>query len=261
MKITVFSNAIIFAGLLLLNACASEDEKGDSFDPDFYTYDLVHVESTYQGCKAGKDNCTYMTIDYTKFKNADKSEVLKKIDRKIKKLVLYATEAASPEAACNAFVNDYEKFIKDEENDDYETAWFDSRKAEWLSIQKKVLSIECHISSFMGGAHSNSYVMLRNFNPYTGDSLGLGMIFTPESLHELTGFGEMQFRKTQKIKKGLSYEDAGYWFKDNQFYLTDNFAFTKGGLLFYYNEYEIGPYSMGAVYFVIPYSQIMHLFE
>jgi len=258
---TIFKTIASVGLVLIINACQLGEDKGDNFDPVFYKYDIVHVESTYQGCVVGNENCTYMTFDYPKFKNSDNSEVLKKINRKIEKLVLYSTEAESPESACKNFVNEYGKFVTGAEVDDYSTAWFDERKASWLSIEKKVLSVECRLSSFMGGAHSSSFVMLRNFNPYTGDSLGLGMIFIPESLRELTRIGELQFQKTQKLKNGISYEEAGYWFKDNRFYLTGNFAFTKEGLLFYYNEYEIAPYSMGAVYFVVPYSLIMHLFE
>ena len=202
-----------------------------------------------------------MSLDYPKFKNASNDEVLYKIDQKIEKLMLSSTEASSPESACKKFIVDYEGFVNDPEIGDYKTPWFDNRKATWLSIEKKVFSVEVNISNFMGGAHSNSFTMLRNFNPYTGDSLGLEMIFDPESMLELTKLGEMHFRKTQKMKNEISYEEAGYWFKDNQFYLTANFAFTEEGLLFYYNEYEIAPYSMGAQYFVIPYSLIMHLFK
>ena len=262
MILKILCKTIVLFGLwALINACGTGDEIGDSFDPAFYNYEMVHVESTYQGCAAGNDNCTYMTFDYPKFKNSDNSEVLKKIGRKIKRLMLYASEAESPESVCKNFIEDYKNFVDDPETENYGTAWFDKRKVSWLSIEKKVLSVECRLSSFMGGAHSNSFVMLRNFNPYTGDSLGLGMVFVPESLYELTRIGELQFQKSQKLKKGDSYEEAGYWFKDNQFYLTGNFAFTKEGLLFYYNEYEIAPYSMGAIYFVVPYSLIMHLFE
>jgi hypothetical protein len=258
---TFIKGGIFLVLLTLINACTIGEDEHSSFDPDFYKYDMVQSESAFKGCTVGNDDCTFMSINYPKFKNAPNAEVLQKIDRKIEKLMLYGTEDSNPESACKNFINAYEAFINDPEIDDYKTAWFDKRNASWLSIEKKVLSIEIVINSFMGGAHSNSYTMLRNFDPYTGDSLGLGMIFRPESLHELTSFGEMLFRKTQNIKKGISYEEAGYWFKDNQFYLTDNFAFTHEGLLFYYNEYEIAPYSMGAVYFVVPYSLIMHLFE
>jgi hypothetical protein len=258
---TIFKGTIFFGILILLNACTFNEDEHDDFDPAFYTYDMIHFSSTYMGCSEKNDDCTYMSLDYPKFKNESKDEILQKIDRKIEKLILNTTEVSSPESACENFIIDYEGFVSDPEIDEYNTPWFDRRKATWLSIEKKVFSIEVNISSFMGGAHSNSYTLLRNFNPYTGDSLGLGMIFKPESLKELTSLGEMHFRKTQKIKSGVSYDEAGYWFKDDHFYLTDNFAFTDEGLLFYYNEYEIAPYSMGAQYFVIPYSLIMHLFE
>jgi hypothetical protein len=258
----ILRKGIIFFGLLILvDACSNQEEENDKFDPDFYMYDMIHSESSFMGCSVLNDDCTFMSVEYPKFKKASNSEVLQKIDRKIVNLILYGRKAANPESACNNFIKEYEEFVNDPEIDDYNTPWFDKRKATWLSIEKKVLSIEITINSFMGGAHSNSYTMLRNFDPYTGDSLGLGMIFKPESLHELSNLGEMLFRKTQNIKKGVSYEAAGYWFKNDQFYLTGNFAFTHEGLLFYYNEYEIAPYSEGAVYFVIPYNLIMHLFE
>ena len=258
----IIIKAIVLAGFItIINACVRDEEKGDNFDSDFYKYEMVHVESSYLDCTIGNDDCTYMTFDYPKFKNAESSDVLQKINRKVVKLLLNASDSESPQIATKKFVEDYKKFINDPDEDNYKTAWFDIRKAEWLSIEKKVLSVQCRITSFMGGAHPNSFVMLRNFNPYTGDSLGLGMIFKPENLKELTKFGEMQFRKSQHINKGVSYEEAGYWFEDNQFYLTGNFAFTNEGLLFYYNEYEIAPYSMGAVHFIVPYSLIMHLFE
>jgi hypothetical protein len=262
MFLKILHKGIIFLGFLtFINACTFSEDEHDDFDPAFYSYDMTHFASTYMGCSIKNDDCTYMSFDYPKFKNSANSEVLQIIDRKIEKLILNGTEAPNPESACETFIINYEEFVNDPEIDDYKTPWFDKRKATWLSIEKKVLSIEVRISNFMGGAHSNSYTMLRNFDPYTGDSLGLGMIFNPESLQELTKLGEMHFRKTQKIKSGIPYEEAGFWFKDDQFYLTDNFAFTDEGLLFYYNEYEIAPYSMGAQYFVIPYSLIMHLFE
>jgi len=257
-----FIKPFVFIGLMsLFNACASEEEGPGSFDPSNYKYDMVHVESTYLGCKSGNEDCTYMSFDYPEFKNPESSEVLKKIDRKVEALMLAYTEANSPQSACNSFIKNYENVLNDPDMDEYEAAWFDVRKTEWLSIEKKVFSLKCKISNYMGGAHPNSFVLLRNFSPYTGDSLGLGTIFTPESLRDLSRLAEQQFRKTKKIKNGVSYEDAGYWFKNNKFYLTGNFAFTAEGLLFYYNEYEIAPYSMGAIYFVVPYPLIMHLFE
>ena len=253
--------AVLNVIILGFYSCGLGEDKNSSFDPSFYKYEMTHIESTYNNCVAGNEDCTYITFDYPVFKKSESSEVLQKIDKTITKLLLEGSETDNLQKASEVFINNYSDFINDPEVEDYNTAWFDIRNAEWLSLQKKVLSVKCSITNFYGGAHPNRFVMLRNFNPYTGDSLGLAMIFSPENLKELTRLGEKYFRKDQKLKAGVSYEDAGYWFKDNQFFLTGNFAFTNEGLLFYYNEYEIAPYSMGAVYFVVPFSIIMHLFE
>lgn len=252
---------ILYLFIATIYSCGLGEDKDSSFDPSFYKYEMTHIESTYNNCEVGNEDCTYMTFDYPVFKKTGGSEILQKIDNKISKFLLEGTEANNLETASEMFINSYSEIINDPEIENYNTPWFDIRKAEWLSLQKKVLSVKCSISNFYGGAHPNQFVMLRNFDPYTGDSLGLAMIFSPENLKELTRLGEKYFRKDQKLKQGVSYDDAGYWFKDDQFFLTTNFAFTREGLLFYYNEYEIAPYSMGAIYFVVPYSIIMHLFE
>lgn len=253
--------AVLYLFIATLYSCGLGEDTNSSFDPSIYKYEKKHIESTYNNCEAGNENCTYITFDYPAFKNSEDSEILQKLDQKIAKLMLEGTEADNLEKAAEMFIINYSEFINDPEIENYNTPWFDIRIVEWLSLQKKVLSLKCSISNFYGGAHPNRFVMLRNFNPYTGDSLGIAMIFNPENLKELTRLGEKYFREDQKLKQGVSYEDAGYWFKDNQFFLTANFAFTSEGLLFYYNEYEIAPYSTGAIYFVIPYPIIMHLFE
>jgi hypothetical protein len=253
--------AVLYLLLLTFYSCGLGEDTNSSFDPSFYRSEMVHIESSYDNCKAGKEDCTYITFDYPVFKNPETSEILIKIDDEIKKMMLLGTETDNLEKATELFINNYSEFLNDPEIENYNTPWFDIRKAEWLVLQKKVLSLKCSITNFYGGAHPNQFVMLRNFNPYTGDSLGLGMIFNPKNLEELSRLGEKYFREDQKLKHDESFEDAGYWFKDNQFFLTDNFAFTHEGLLFYYNEYEVAPYSLGAIYFVVPYSIIMHLFE
>jgi len=244
-----------------INSCSFFENDKDSFDSSLYTKTTVHAESTYNNCSPKSDACAYMSFDYPQFKNEANSEILKKINASVIKTMLTYTEANSPDKACEEFINNYKSFIDNPDVDESNTAWFDKRDAEWLSIQKKVMSVKCNVSNFMGGAHENNFVMLRNFTPLTGDSIGLNMIFDTESLKELSNQGEMKFRAKQGLKKEESFEEAGYWFPDNEFYLTENFAFTQEGLLFYYNEYEIAPYSKGAIYFVVPYSLIMHLFD
>ena len=231
------------------------------FDPMHFNNEATEWLCTYNDCDINKDGCTYISINYPHFTKTEDS-VLNKINAAIDKLVL-GDEAKDAQHLCDQFIDDYEAFVNDSINleEEYSLAWYDQREGDWISIQKRVLSFRCVISSFYGGAHPNEYVYLRNFDPQSGDSLGLGMIFDEAALEELTALGEKSFRKKYNIAKEESLDSKGYWFENNFFELTTNFAFTDQGLLFYYNSYEIAPYSMGYSEIIIPYSLIMHLFH
>ena len=256
--ISIFS-ALLFIAIITLTSCSEGENKSGDFDKSFYRVDKVHITKSYKDCKPESENCTYVMFDYPVFKNAGKSKVLKKLNAEVIRQILAGTDESDPEKAATGMIEAYKKFVTDSEFDEDEASWFDKRKAEWLHIDKRALSLKVSVRNYYGGAHTNGFVSLRNYIPTTGDSLGLGMVFSPENLKKLTIKGEEIFRKTQKIPDNMGLEEAGYWFEGNRFYLTGNFAFTGKGLLFYYNEYEIAPFSMGPVKITIPYSQVENL--
>jgi hypothetical protein len=53
---------------------------------------------------------------------------------------------------------------------------------------------------------------------------------------------------------GDNFEDSPNYGK---FHFNNNFAFTKDGIEFLYNAYEIAPYAVGASGFTIPYEKII----
>jgi len=52
-----------------------------------------------------------------------------------------------------------------------------------------------------------------------------------------------------------SFAAAGFWFKEG-FELTPNWGFTRDGMLFHYNSYEVAPYSMGPTDALVPWSEL-----
>lgn len=64
------------------------------------------------------------------------------------------------------------------------------------------------------------------------------------------------FRREKELGPRASLEEAGYWFSDNRFHLTDNFGLDAEGLFFHFNAYEIAPYTMGHTFISLPYSRI-----
>ena len=50
----------------------------------------------------------------------------------------------------------------------------------------------------------------------------------------------------KQIPPSRDLDDEGYFFEGNRFRLNGNFAIMNKSLLFYFNPYEIGAYSLGA---------------
>jgi hypothetical protein len=94
----------------------------------------------------------------------------------------------------------------------------------------------------MGGAHPMTAKTYQSFKLNSGEK-----IFIEDStiLHKLTPLAEKEFRRVKNISVGNSLLNEGYWFENGEFYLNDNFAVVKEGLVFYYNPYEIAPYALG----------------
>jgi hypothetical protein len=246
--------------VVLFNACS--DDMNSGFDPDLFASHIKEESRTYKNCNTDNDSCSFIIIKSLTFNNNDSIKVLQKISTHLEKLILQS-DSQSVSEVCDAFILDYDHIVKDTimKNEEYALAWFDVRETEVVSVNKRVLSYKCSMNNFYGGAHPNEYIYLRNFDPITGDSLGLGMIFKQNSIEELRSLAEFTFRKKYDLSEGNSFEELGYWFEDDTFEFSTNFAFTEQGLWFYYNNYEIAPYSMGTSEIVIPYALIMHLFE
>jgi hypothetical protein len=111
---------------------------------------------------------------------------------------------------------------------------------------------------FKGGAHPLSYTGFINWDTKTNKSITLTDLIDRNNLEKFNRIAEGIFRKNEKLTDTASLAND-YFFKDNKFALSDNFAITPTGLKFLYNQYEIKPYAAGITTLVIPYSQIKNL--
>jgi hypothetical protein len=101
--------------------------------------------------------------------------------------------------------------------------------------------------SYTGGAHGDFSTIFYNIHPVSGRQLSFADFFKPEKEVQLEQLAEQKFRQVRGIPAGQSLSDAGYWFENDIFYLTDNMAVQADGMLFLYNPYEIAPYSEGII--------------
>jgi hypothetical protein len=77
---------------------------------------------------------------------------------------------------------------------------------------------------------------------------------------EFLNIAEAEFKAQSGIKPDEKIREP-YWFKDGKFHLSGNYRFTTEGIVFYYDPYEIAPYSFGVIELKLPYEKIEKLLK
>lgn len=114
-----------------------------------------------------------------------------------------------------------------------------------------ILSLYTDRYEYTGGAHGNTLRSAQTWNPSGGGRVSLSEFFARPSDCEsylLNGIKE-QVEKEPEIYFENYEELAAENFNDENFYCTPQ------GLAFFYQQYEIAPYSSGIRVFVFPFSE------
>lgn len=110
-------------------------------------------------------------------------------------------------------------------------------------------------SYYYGAAHPSMNLQILNFDLETGALIKLSDLFKPGFTEALKNIAEKQFIKQN---------GAEFWNftpGNGDFELAKEFSITSKGLIFSYNQYEIGPYAAGMPEVVLSYSMLKHLFS
>lgn len=121
----------------------------------------------------------------------------------------------------------YETIIQD--FPDYSTPWYAEIVESEHYNSPEWLGITLYVHSFMGGAHPNESFYFIHINPQNGN------FFTADSL--FTSVDDIAEKvKASLESKGLSLEVAPS---------VKNFRYSRDSVTFFYNPYEVAPYSEG----------------
>ncbi|MDR2562536.1 MAG: DUF3298 and DUF4163 domain-containing protein [Prevotellaceae bacterium] len=131
---------------------------------------------------------------------------------------------------------------------------FDLRvEAETPYQNKALISLIYSWSLYEGGAHGNHAKYCINISKTSGERITYSHLIKDEAA--LLSVAELWFRNMH----GMNSDEEMYRIYDfgkGRFRLSENFALTVNGLTFYYNPYEIAPYSAGQIQFTVPYSEL-----
>ena len=95
-----------------------------------------------------------------------------------------------------------------------------------------------------------------NIDTRTGARIDDDDLFIAGFREELYRLGEGAFRRARGLGPDESLSEAGFWFDENRFALNDNMGITRGGLVFYFNDYEIAPHALGPTAVFLRYDQL-----
>jgi hypothetical protein len=214
-----------------------------------------YVAESAKGCAYDSLNCSRFSVNYPEFPGLNE-KVQASISRSF--VMMVRGDAEDPrdsfELLGEGFLKDYADFRKD--FPDWSASWQRNIDVSLLLLGDSLLSLQYTEESYTGGAHGNNLVAFINLDPKTGEVIKLDRLLKPGYKEALRALGEEIFRTNRELADTASFENNGFQFTNNRFALNDNYGFSREGISFYFNSYEVAPYSMGPTEVMIPYERI-----
>jgi hypothetical protein len=215
----------------------------------FVTYELKRIENKQGPCNGDEngEKCFSIDIQYPIISKGASQTVIDSINRQIERDILKFAFISEPKDDFRLLIEEmsqeYENIMK--QNPEYNSGWLLEISSDIIFQDSLYISTASTIFSFTGGAHPNSYQVYRSYDLATGKAIELSDFLVDGFEKELNQLAEIEFRMDKQIAPDQALNDEGYFFEDGRFQLNGNFAILDQTLLFYYNPYEIGPYSIG----------------
>jgi len=135
--------------------------------------------------------------------------------------------------------------------------WFLERSVDVLTDSLGVVTLDMRENSFGGGAHPNTVRWLASFDS-AGHQLRAADVLAEGKRESLDTIAEVYFRMARQLGPDDKLQELGFTFP-GPFQLNDNVAVTPAGLLFHFNDYEIGPHTLGPTEFTVPWPALKGL--
>lgn len=230
--------------------------------PSLYSYEIASIDQKVADCE--NMECTKVKINYPVFNQGPElhAQLNIAIKQKINEsLANYTLEEASPELGMekliDTFLQGYQKFTS--EFPESTTPWELSIDVIVSHTHPEFVSLSVSTSSYTGGAHPNNHVDYLNLSKDGKVITRLSFFVNDEK--KLKSMAEKEFREKYDLDTSEDLSKSGFMFENDQFELTENFGFTKTGMVFYYNSYEIASYAEGPTVLLIPFEELGEIYK
>ncbi|MEG1685518.1 MAG: RsiV family protein [Bacteroides sp.] len=164
-------------------------------------------------------------------------------------------QIAAIDSFTNTYIREYKAdleplYLKDKKNDpdgkDVQAwySYYNNITATPLTDNEDVLVYKVEQNSYTGGAHGINSTLFLNFDAQTGKILHLKDIFKAGYEKGLNELLLAQLMKDKDVSTLEALQDKAYLL-ETPIYPSEDFFITSEGITFFYNVYEIAPYSNG----------------
>ena len=150
------------------------------------------------------------------------------------------------------FKNEYAQILSNEDYSDAESVSFEMNY-EVYKQDGGIISLLISEDIYLGGAHSSTVYKSVNFNLYSGQSITLNDILGCDS------DTYNSFIKSKILEKIKENPDNYFSLEENaldEAYSESNFTITSNGIMIFFQQYDIAPYSTGIPMFEFSYSDL-----
>lgn len=231
-------------------SCGGNSKKFDS------TVNFEKIKIERNSSDISEDTTYQVSITY--YKPVDAQKFLNDSINKYTKILFASWFDVSGNNDLNASVKKHmDEYFKEVEKNRffYHHAFYLKIDPDESYQNNNMLSFAYNWGVYEGGAHGNHGKYCFMLDKRDGSKITYNKLVKPEKEEEFLKIAEDEFRNQAGVKEGEKMPDL-YRFENNKFHLNDNFALTPAGLAFYYNPYDIAPYTAGLIKLILPYEKI-----
>jgi Protein of unknown function (DUF3298) len=227
-------------------------------------YSIKSVEWHDPACGLSKSDalsCPHILFEYPVIERAPTPAAAAAINRAVREFLLTSIGEPRKYGSLKAAIEAFKEWYEDYKGQaGVPGAFWEDRIVAIIYLSPAIVSVKFDLSFFSGGLHPQYAATFTSFNASTGTRIRLDDVLVAGYRARLTRIAENEFRTQHRITPGMTLRDAGFiFFKNDTFALSDNFWFGPQGVTFFYNTYEIAPYSMGTTELLLSYGLIGEL--
>ncbi len=258
MRLSTFLTFAFVLGVFCSCECSNPETVENLNSSDSLTFEITTLEKALPCPAHMSGNCLEISIQNLRVTAGAPDSVLGTIEGSLAQALSstdnndYKTNNA--EGIAQNLIAEYQQIIK--ELPDYGMAWNYQSYYDVFLNQQGLFGVQLSNNTFTGGAHPNSFTTYYTYSSHTGKKLDLKDLLNEGQTPELEALAEKKLRDLYEVPSNQTLEDAGFWFENNVFALSEHFKYNPQGLYFWYNQYEIASYAFGPVEIFFSYDEI-----